>query len=330
MPSGIPSAVQQQADEAKRKAEAAGEPPEEASPEPAEPAQPEEPASPEAPQEGPEEPAAKSPEQMTREELNSELDKPLPPSAAEGTEEAYWEHRFKVVKGLLDKEKAQMNREREQLNTRIRELEDQLQRQPQQPQQAPEGDLAQLRDEYGDQDPMVKALEAERERANRLEQTVQQLQGSQRESAEEQFWSDLNAQVPDWEQINARQDFLEWLNLADPMSGEIRDTLLQRHQQNGDGKRAAAIFDAFLTEHPQARQALRGEPKPQQPGVESQVEPKRTRTEPEPEQPPVYPLSEYQKFMQDVSKGRYSKAEADKWQREYANAIAEGRIDRSR
>lgn len=330
MPSGIPSAVQQQADEAKRKAETAGESPEPESPE--EPAPDNEPASPEA-KEGPQEPAAKTPEQMSRDELQSELDKPLPPSATEGTQEAYWEHRFKVVKGLLDKEKAQFNREREQLNSRIRELEEQANRQPQQPAQPQaDADLTQLREEYGPDDPMVKALEAERERNRRLEQQMQSLQGSQQEAGEERFWTDLNAEVPDWETINGREDFLTWLNLPDPVSGEIRDHLLQRHQQKGDGKRAAAIFKAFLSENPQVQQELRGKPESQQPNpeVQQQVEPTRTKTDAEPEQPPVYAMSDYKQFMTDVTKGKYTPEQAQYWREEYSKAIAEGRIDHSR
>jgi len=310
MPSGIPTAVQEQADKARQMAENPEHP--EAGSGAEQPEEQQQPAQP-APEEGP--------KNLSAEE---ELQKPLPADPTPGSDEEAWQHRYKTLKGKYDKELAQYNR-------RIRELEDQLQQQPQQPQQQ-ESDLSQLREEYGDEDPMVKALEAERERNRRLEQTVQSLQGSAQESAEERFWADLNAQVPDWNAINDRQDFLEWLNRPDPMSGEIRDTLIQRHQANGDGNRAAAIFEAFLNEHPQARQEMRGESgkQPQQPGVQAQVEPTRTKTEPEPEQPAMYPLSEYQQFMQDITKGKYTADKADYWQREYSNAIAEGRIDYSR
>jgi hypothetical protein len=54
--------------------------------------------------------------------------------------------------------------------------------------------------------------------------------------------------VPDWEQINRDQRFMDWVKLPDMFSGAIRQQLMQEAWNNGDAVRVAAFFRAFLAE----------------------------------------------------------------------------------
>ena len=75
--------------------------------------------------------------------------------------------------------------------------------------------------------------------------TVSQVQAM---SAEQQFWTDLTKEVPDWQEINTNQDFLNWLASINPMAGVQYQQLLANAQQRLNVKQVAAIFDAWKNE----------------------------------------------------------------------------------
>ncbi len=270
-----------------------------------------------------------------------ELDQPLPPSAPEGSDEAKWEARYKTLKGKYDSEIARLNREIRGRDQQIEELQKQLQevqssQHTSDPTPPSDSTLKQIEEDYGAEEPLVQELkrqrqesEALRQQNEQLQNQVKQIQGAQQQTAEQRFWAELNEQVPDWELINQRSEWLSWLGQVDSVSGEMRQTLLERHQQQGNAQGVAALFDAFLREHPQVQQELRQPRTRQQQAVQEQVEPPRTG-ESGAERPETYPLSEYRQFMTDVTKGKYSRQEAQRLHQLYQQALAEGRIDYSR
>jgi hypothetical protein len=70
----------------------------------------------------------------------------------------------------------------------------------------------------------------------------------------------LNANVPDWQQINTDPEFLEWLKQTDPMSGESRQALLDRAGAALDERRIAHFFKAYQTESQAIRSHQKAEP----------------------------------------------------------------------
>lgn len=58
----------------------------------------------------------------------------------------------------------------------------------------------------------------------------------------------LDANAPQWREINFHPAFMEWAILPDPFSGVTRQHLLQRAFEAGDGPRVVNFFRAFVSE----------------------------------------------------------------------------------
>jgi hypothetical protein len=56
----------------------------------------------------------------------------------------------------------------------------------------------------------------------------------------------LDANVPNWREINNSEKFHAWLLLPDTFSGVIRDRLLKDAAATGNAQRVANFFNAFV------------------------------------------------------------------------------------
>lgn len=74
---------------------------------------------------------------------------------------------------------------------------------------------------------------------------VQQVVRQQQVSKEDAFWSSLSREVTDWEAVNSKQQFKDWLLQADPMTGITRDVYLKDAQKDLDVFRVANIFNVW-------------------------------------------------------------------------------------
>jgi hypothetical protein len=157
----------------------------------------------------------------------------------------------------------------------------------------------------------------------RLAQVEQALQGTSQAvsmTAEEMFFGKLARSVPEWEQINADERFLEWLGEVDPVYGEPRQAALNAAQQALNADRAAAVFNAFKATLPQV---------PKTDPLAKQVSPKAAASAPTaPTEKPVVTQAQIQKFYLDVAQHKYRGREDEVQRLEAAinNAIAEGRV----
>lgn len=59
----------------------------------------------------------------------------------------------------------------------------------------------------------------------------------------------LDAQVPNWKQLNEDANFLDWLDQTDPYAGVQRGQLLKQAYQAHDGPRVVAFFSGYQKEH---------------------------------------------------------------------------------
>lgn len=265
------------------------------------------------------------------------------------TEETY-EQRWRSLQGKYNAEIPRLHAERRELTKRVEQLEQLLSSLKEAPAEQPDTPAAKLVTEqdvedYGDSiDVMRRVFREEahglqqenkqlREALRQMQASVvpqmQQLSQRQAVSSEQQFWSELQSQVPDWQDINANKDFHSWLLEIDPLSGAPRQTYLDDAQRSLDARRVAGFFTTW--------KGMTGQANAQQPRedratseLEKQVAPgkgrtggNRTATEPK-----TYTSEDIKKFFADVQRGRYKgrEDERNRIESDIFAAQREGRI----
>lgn len=263
-------------------------------------------------------------------------------------EEETFEKRYKTLQGMYNADTTRLRAENQQINQRVAQLEQllaSLSESAAKPQQTAtklvtEKDI----EEYGDSIEVMRrvteeSLSARDNRIAELEQMIRQMQTSviprveqvahkQAVSSEQMFWSELTAAVPNWRDINADQNFLNWLMEVDPLTGMSRQTYLEDAQRNLDTRRVVNFFTAWQGNVGQSvaqspRDAVASE-------LDRQVAPGRSRGggAPSKDQSKTYAPKDIQKFFDDVRKGVYrgKEAERDRIERDIFAAQRENRI----
>lgn len=290
------------------------------------------------------------------ETADSEVEQaPAPQQAeqkAEGdkTSEDTLEQKYKTLQGMYNAEVPRLHAEKRQLTTRVEQLEKLLSSMSTASSKQAETPAEKLVTEqdvedYGDSIDVMRRVYREeiggqQARINQLEQLVRQMQASvvpqvqqishrQSVSAEQAFWADLQAAVPDWQDINADQGFQSWLLEADPLTGMARQTYLDTAQRDMDARRVANFFNAWKGTSGQSsarenRAASANE-------LEKQVAPGRGKSgssKPQGTEGKTYNADDIKNFFTDVQKGRYrgKEAERDRIERDIFAAQREGRI----
>jgi len=180
-------------------------------------------------------------------------------------EDNSFEQRYKSLQGMYNAEVPKLHAERRELTARVTHLETllaSLNTQAAKPVDTP----AQLvtdndRAEYGDSIDVMRRVSQEvgasaQQRIDQLEAMVRQMQTTviprieqvasrQAVNADQQFWADLTANVPEWQSINSAPAFQSWLLEIDPMSGISRQTYLEDAQRNLDAQRVAMFFKTW-------------------------------------------------------------------------------------
>lgn len=180
-------------------------------------------------------------------------------------------------------------------------------------------------------DPMAYELQQLRQQVQSMQSTVlpqvESVVQQQTASAEQIFWAELGRAVPNWQEINASPDFHTWLLETDPLTGQTRQTYLERAQQEANPARAASFFTTW--------QSLQAQPVAASPTrasleLERQVAPGRTRgSAPTADsEKPQYSRGDIAKFFDDVRAGKYrgKEKERDRIERDIFAAQREGRI----
>lgn len=263
-------------------------------------------------------------------------------------EEETFEKRYKTLQGMYNADTTRLRAENQQVNQRVAQLE-QLLASLSEPAVKPQQTVTKLVtekdiEEYGDSIEVMRrvteeSLSARDNRIAELEQMIRQMQTSviprveqvahkQAVSSEQMFWSELTAAVPNWRDINADQNFLNWLMEVDPLTGMSRQTYLEDAQRNLDTRRVVNFFNAWQGNVGQSvaqspRDAVASE-------LDRQVAPGRSRGggAPSKDQPKTYAPKDIQKFFDDVRKGVYrgKEAERDRIERDIFSAQRENRI----
>lgn len=263
-----------------------------------------------------------------------------PAPAPSPTPDSVWEQRYKTLQGIHQAEKRQIGQAQQALAEKVETLTAQLQElaaartsaEPQtKPQMNPEdverfgSDLVEMvqrgaaatiaatTKSFSD---TVARLET---RLGALEQAVTGVHKQTTETREEQFYTTLSKLVPDWENINASEEFLAWLAEVDPVYGVQRQVGLTAAHQSLRADHAANVFEAFKSSR-----------KPKQ-DTSLMVAPRGTGGSPTPTAPTtpvVVTQREIQQFFHDVARGKYAgrEAEAVRREAEINAAVAAGRV----
>lgn len=162
-------------------------------------------------------------------------------------------------------------------------------------------------------------------RLSTLENTVNGVAGRQMMTEEQRFYAELEKEVPNWKQIDTEEGWLNWLTEEDPLSGEVRQELLNRAVSKKDAARVAKLFKAYAPAKPAPAAPSKSE-------LERQVAPSRasasnvpTRTEKQ-----TWNDAAVNAFYADIRKGKFAGREAEMQQIEndIHAAVAEGRYMR--
>ena len=267
-------------------------------------------------------------------------------------EEETYEQRWRSLQGMYNADTTRLRAENNQMNQRVSQLEQLISSlsAPQQGKPA-QGTAAKLitdkdTEEYGDSiDVMRRAAREEFSDTQReiaeLKRMVMQVQTNvvpkvesvvQRQAltAENTFWSELSAIVPDWREINANQGFHNWLLEVDPLSGMNRQVYLDNAQGQLDAHRVGEFFRTWQSSNGNsAAQQTRTATATQ---LEKQIAPGRGRTTASASNTgsdaKAYSRTDIAKFFDDVRKGVYKgkEQERDRIERDIFAAQREGRI----
>lgn len=301
-------------------------------------------------------PASAEDEVVQQPEANGEGGAAAEPAPAEqgrpGTpkEEQTTEQRYRTLQGMYNADTARLRAENNQLSQRVGQLEQlisSLSAPQQTPAQAAAAKLITDKDveEYGESIEVMRRAAREElsvrdQKIAELERLVMQVQTNvvpkvesvvQRQAlnAEQMFWSELSAEVPDWREINANQDFHSWLLEVDPLSGMTRQTYLDSAQNQLDARRVAGFFRTWQSLNSgSVAQQTRNAAATQ---LEKQVAPGRGRTATGTSaaaDAKSYSRADVSKFFDDVRKGLYKgrEQERDRIERDIFAAQREGRI----
>lgn len=251
-----------------------------------------------------------------------------------------WEQKYKVLQGKYNAEIPRLQQQVKDLQEHNQALQQQLQQAPANTGEAPPaptGDLnlEPIREDFGDD--FVKPIEQMAQRNQQLESSLQQMQqrleqleGTQKQDREQDFWDELERAVADWRTINADQAFHSWLAEVEPKAGKTRQEMLDEAANALNANRVIAIFNEFKQGQQTQGQSRQQE---RQRSMEAQVEPASTPSNTTPDQKPVYAHSDIQRWYDDAAKKLMPDKKPDeykKWDYEFTQAYAEGRVDRSR
>jgi len=129
----------------------------------------------------------------------------------------------------------------------------------------------------------------------------------------------ISGLVPQWQQINRDQQFIEWVSLPETYSGVIRQQLMQEAWNSGDAHRVAAFFRAFLAEVAAVDPRGSGTRVPSMPTPQPGAVPLATRLSLEslaapgrgqgstgsPADKPVYTAQDITRFYTEVAAGKW-------------------------
>lgn len=260
-----------------------------------------------------------------------------------------WEHKFKTLKGIFDAEMPRLQGQNKELNQQMQEMKRQLtdlQEQrtatgqgttkapPAQPDRDVEDFGADMVGMVQRQTSVVlarslaetsKVLASLSTRLDNLERNAQGTAQVAQATQQDVFFNRLTQLVPDWEQVNASQAFLDWLAQADALYGMTRQDALNQAQSQGDVQRVAKVFEAFKAMSAPAKSATHVKPLSERVSPKAATAPAPSAT---PTEKPTITQAQVAAFYHELATGKYRDRPqvAQQLEQMINEALAEGRI----
>ena len=182
---------------------------------------------------------------------------------------------------------------------------------------------------------LAPVIGAYQQKIAELEERLQGVSGAQVQDSHQKLLATLDEKLPDWRNLNTNQEFLNWLQLPDAYSGDIRHNMLKAAYAQGNVHRVLAFFNGFLAEEAAVAPA-QGEPDYGTTTVgkiplQNLAAPGRAKTAASahaPAEKPNISRAQVATFYADVAAGRYRgrDAEKNKLEAQIFEAQREGRI----
>jgi hypothetical protein len=279
-----------------------------------------------------------------------------------------WQHQFNSMKGRYDRSEQDNKRLAGQINDMQRLIATMNTPQPQQPGSdvrfpAPKNfqNVKRITDkeksDYGDdlidvmgrramevQDAtLAPELFALRNEMNQIKQQLGGVRQTVEYDAQTRMYQQLDREIPNWKEINSHPEFVRWLQMPDPLSGQIRHNMLGDAYNSQQANRVLEFFRRFLSDQAsygpangQGQQpgngALTAHSYATTPQVDllSLAAPGRAKTgqtQVTPEKPSVSP-AEIKRFYTDAASGKYvgREDEYNRIQQEIFAASRENRV----
>ena len=268
---------------------------------------------------GNEEDSQAQPEEPTSDPGGNDDNTSAPEPAAEGNHD--WKERFRKYKAATDRTVHDLRTEVATLKSQLEEAQQASESSsPNQPASSNEA-VERLREDFGD-DLADGVLQLVQGATAPMQEQMQHYRQSRKVEAENAFWGGLEAQVPNWKQINADPRFHQWLSQPDQTSGQIRQHLLVDAQQSFDHGRVATLFQQFLDSQQQAQG--------QQEQIDRRVMPDNVpaSSAPASQNDRTWTRAQISQFYKDKATGRFAgrEDEARALEDDLMRAQAEGRI----
>jgi hypothetical protein len=245
-------------------------------------------------------------------------DSPPPP------QEDSWEHRFKVLQGKYNSEVPRFASENKDLKNRLQTLEEQIDEmknakppellvKPEEIEQYGEGliDVARrvAREELASKDNVIAKLQSE----------INSIKSVTTNVVSDNFFKSLTEFVPDWEALNANDNFLKWLDEVDELTGETRQSLLSKAENQRDPVRAAKFFNMY-------KKTSQSWAASSQTSLEQQIVPPVNQPSSSPPSKKIWTRGEISDFYDRVRRGTISDNDAIAIEADISSATIEGRI----
>ena len=251
-----------------------------------------------------------------------------------------WEHKYLVLRGMFDKQRAESNDKVSQLQDQITALMRMTDR-PTTIQDTFHPDTPVPTASYGMTEEEIEALggadfvESIRKIATAgaapaieaLTSEVTDLRKGQLDNVEDNFYTQLNTLSPNWAAINKLDEFEAWLMEPEGLSGISRRNFLTNAYDDKDAVTAARYFNSFA--------ANATSPPTLNPDVLEEIIPPNSGGGGGPPNTPqgtIYSTESITKFFKDVGLGRFKgrEAEAQAIENDIFAAQSDGRIIRKR
>lgn len=302
-------------------------------------------------QDAPTEPEAKAPEakEPVEPQAQPEPTEPAPqpeptnekkPEAPESKEppEENWQQKYRTLQGMYDAEVPRLHAQVKELTRRIEELQDGAKKAVDKKRAEPEKLVTDADVETFGQDLIEVQRKVAREVAAEFRSEIddlkaqndelrKQLSDTGSQMAESTFEQRLHRLVPDFDQLNTDQRWIDWLNETDPLLRGPRKNVAQQAFTNGDAEGVAYYVNLFKQS---IESVAKEQPKAKDKELERQIQPTRnsSNTVPTPQKGKTYTTAQVNEMFRKSAElgGKGKLEEARKIEAEIDAAFMEGRV----